>query len=655
VRDALAGRDENDWSPANVDPLVAIVNQVTPKDRGLAIDTLYEIGSVLCVNAARHALTQNAIDAPHMWRYAKSVLKRAMLRHDVVTFGWLAHGVEHVGRTSKGTTATVKSGYDGEMRETKIFGRRTQDYVRRACGRYLKMLGRHRPSWYAYAAAETIVHYTSEDEDDPSLGYGSYARCYFLHRVLYGSSKRYAFVARRMRFRIKGSKAANVPSGVREEAFPDLWDATPRAYVRLLSGAKLVVVHEFAIEAVRRAHMDAVREATHAEIVGFVGAPYPPTVDLGLEELRRRFNPNDPDWSLLTTLIADKRPNVRDLGLEWLGATARMWATDAARVMQFLSMGDATTREAVAGHVVPALRDATPEARRAIAAALLEALRGKETEEGAHAAHAQIAAALAAEIGAAVPLHELLVLLLDGSDAAKGVAARAIATKPGAAEAFGVDQLVAMSVHELVAIREAARGLLRQITPTLKRDPSTVYTLLECEWADTRTFAIDFFKSEVDVTSLPTEAIVGLCDSNRVDVQDLGKHLIERRMESLDPQDLIKKLSQHPHRNMRKWVSGLIVKHLKAGLIPLAGLEEFFRTVLLDTNPDRAMKHAIVGFLAERGLADERQAEIAGRLLGEFVRSKTKDDLERAIIALTKIKMAYPSVDASISVRGEGK
>src|SRR5262249_4685668 len=128
-----------------------------------------------------------------------------------------------------------------------------------------------------------------------------------------------------------------------------------------------------------------------------------------------------------------------------------------------------------------------------------------------------------------------------------------------------------------------------------------------------------------------------------------------RRMESLDPEDLIKKLSQHPHRNMKKWVSALIVKHLKAGLIPLAGLEEFFRTVLLDTNPDRAMKHAIVGFLAERGLVDEQEAEICAWLLGEFVRSKTKDDLERAIIALTKIKMAYPSIDATLTVEGAGK
>jgi hypothetical protein len=39
------------------------------------------------------------------------------------------------------------------------------------------------------------------------------------------------------------------------------------------------------------------------------------------------------------------------------------------------------------------------------------------------------------------------------------------------------------------------------------------------------------------------------------------------------------------------------------------------------------------------------------RLLGEFVRSKTKDDFDRAIGGLTRIKIAYPKLDSALSLR----
>lgn len=653
VRAELAQRDESDRRPASVAPLVDVVLKVPQKDRGLAVDTLYEIGSPLCVAAACETLIRDQIDAPHMWRYVKSVFKRSMLRHDVRTFGWLAHGIEIGMRLSKGTTATVKSGLDGEMRETRIFGRRTQAYMARAAWRYLRMLARHRPGWYAFSAAETLVHYTHDDEIDPKGLYGAYAQAYLLHRILWGASARYELVTRRMRFRLKPGQAVEPPPGVREEAFPDLWDLQPRLYLRLLGGAQLPVIHEFALAAVRRAHMDVVRGATHAEIVAMVGVPYPPTVELGLEELRRRFDPGAPDWDLVVSLVADARPFVRSLGLEWLGLTTRVWATDPARVLQLLAIDEATTRSAIAPHVLASLPAAGVEVRRALAAALMKVLRGPEPAEGAHDGHAQIAQALATEIAASTTLDDLMSLLANGSIPARTVAARALAEKEGAAAALGIPQLEAMAEHEIVALREAAHALLRTLLDALRRDPSPLYALLESNWEDTRRFATALLRSDIDTSALAPEALIGFCDSNRVDVQDLGKELVTRRMGQLDPQDLIKRLSQHPHRNMRRWAVDLTVAHLKEGFVPLASLEEFFRTVLLDVTPDRAAKHAIVAFLADCGVRDERQAEVAARLLGEFVRSKTRDDFERALGALARIKVTFPDVDAAVKLRQE--
>jgi hypothetical protein len=654
VRADLAARDETDGSRAAVEPLVDLVAAVPSKDRGLAIDTLYEIGSPACVRAARDALAREGdVGAPHVWRYAKSVYKRSLLRHDLTTFGWLAHRIEHKAGESQGVTATVKSGYDGESRTTRIFGRRTQAYVARSAWRYLRSLAHHRPGWYALAAAEALVHYTHDDEVEPRGAYGAYSRAYLLFRILWGKSKRYELAGRKLRFRLKSGASVIAPKDIREEAFPELWDARPQMYLRVLGAGQLPVVHEFALAAVRRAHMGVVRAASHGEILALVAAPYPPTVELGLQELRRRFDPENPDWELLTTIVRDARPAVREVGIEWLGLTTRVWATDAARIAALLAVDDATTRAAVTRHVLAALASAAPDARRSIAAAMLAVLRTPEPTEGAHDGHAQIARALAAEIAGLASLDELLALLGSGSPSAKAAAAHALAATSGAAEALGLTQLQAMAGHELAALRGAAQSLFLQVLEGLQRDPSPLYGLLESPWEDTRRFAAEQLRTSIDTRALTPEALVGLCDSNRVEVQDLGRELVIRRFQELDPQDLIKRLSQHPHRNMRSWAVELTAAHLKDGFVPLAGLEEFFRSVLLDVHPDRAAKHAVVAFLGERGLRDERQAEVVCRLLGEFVRSKTRDDSERALEALARIKLAFPSVEATITLREE--
>jgi len=654
VRASLATMDADSRAPQDVAALVTVVLAVSEKDRGLALDTLYELAGALGGAATHDVLVKDAIDRPHLWRYTKSIFKRSMLRHDLGMFGWLSHGIEHVGRKSKGSVATVKSGFDGEMRKTPIFGKKTQDYLRRASWRYMRALAMHRSSWYPHAAAEVLVQYSSADEDEPQGRYGAYSRCYLLHRILYGSSTRYEFVARRMRFRLKKAQGAKAVPGVREEAYAALWDREPRAYLRVLGGAQLPVAHEFALAAVRRAHMEVVRSASAGEVVAMLAAPYPPTVDLALEELRRRFDPKNPDWELLTRLIAEARPSVRDLGIEWIGLTAPAWATNASRVLQFLSVGDATARAAVVGHVLAALPRTDAVERRALAVALLAVLRTPEPTEGAYDGHAQIAQALADEVAELVSADELVALLTRGSIAAKGVAARALARRAGAAELLGLPQLLAMAAHEQVALREASHALFLQILPDLQRDPSPVYELLESEWHDTRAFAIVLLKDSIDTSSLSPDALIGICDSNRVDVQGLGRDLVVRHMKSLDPQELIKRLSQHPHRSMRAWAMELVQKHLRDGFVPLAGLEEFFRTILLDVSPDRKMKHAAVAFLTARGLLDERQAEVATRLLGEFVRSKTQDDFGRAISALTRLRLAYPGVASAVAVLGAG-
>src|SRR5262249_24382691 len=161
------------------------------------------------------------------------------------------------------------------------------------------MLAKYRPALYAQTAAEAILHYSPDDAQVPRGLYGQYAACYLLHRVLWGGGKRVVIHHGSMRFKFRGPAFVQVPPNAREEAVPELWDANPRAYLRLLAGARLPEVHDFAVRAVTQRHAQLLETATAKQIVGMLQAPYEPTVQLALAELERRFNPQQPDWELL--------------------------------------------------------------------------------------------------------------------------------------------------------------------------------------------------------------------------------------------------------------------------------------------------------------------------------------------------------------------
>ena len=128
----------------------------------------------------------------------------------------------------RGRRRSVKSGYDGAQRMTPIFRRKTQDHVRRLGWRYLRNLAAHDPTLYAPAAAEVLVAYTPEDAQEPEGLRGEFARCYLLHRVLWGGSDRFVFDDRRLTFRFRDAASTVPPPEVREEAHPDLWDLRAR-------------------------------------------------------------------------------------------------------------------------------------------------------------------------------------------------------------------------------------------------------------------------------------------------------------------------------------------------------------------------------------------------------------------------------------------
>ena len=646
---------------------------VDVKERGLALDTVYELAGLpasLQANArglaqtARGVVHASEIDKPNMWRYAKSVWKRAMLRHDFETFGFLTRRIEVRGRTAKPTLASLKSGYDGEVKKTRVFGKHTVTYVRRRAWRYLRRLARHQPEAYAVAAAWAIAPYVDGDDvlkgNSPATG-----RSYLLHRVLFGASQRYDFHGRTMRFvTVKGASGSGAKiaqvSDIREEAFAELWDLSPRAYVILLGHARHTLVQRFALEGILRSPT-ALHAATHAEVAALLESDDARIVDLGLQELRRRFDPKKPDLELVIELAGSAKDLIRNHGLVWLNETAAVWATDSAWILRFLAMPHPAARDAAARVVSASVRGLPSAQRGALAQALLAHLAHKESEEGAHSGYAEVLrTGLFQEAADATSIAQAIAML-EGSDSALSVGAAILANKAGALELLGATKVLGMATHEKAAVRAAAMTLLAKSLASLAKDPSALFGLIESDWDDVRTAAIAMLDT-IDLSPLGLDGLMGLADSTRIDVQKKACQVIEKALtdSAIDVHELLARVGQHPSPFMRAFAVELVTKRLKPGSIDgsadgrvdgrvgLDKLEMLFRAALFDVWPDRKVKRAVIAFLDERGQQDENQAQVAAHILGDFVRTQTQDDKERALMAIVHIALKFPNVKSPV-------
>ena len=540
VRNVLESVAAEGDSGAGASSLADSVRGQEEKYQGLALDTLYEIGTPVATGAVRLVLAELSFGRPYHWRYIKSIHKRAMLRHDFITFGQLSHAIEIRARSTAGTKAKLKSGYDGVERETPVFQHKTQDYLRRLGWRYVRNLAAYRPHAYPHAAAEALVPYTPEDAEEPSGLRGEFARCYLLHRILFGESDRFRLEDRRLVYFFRDSKSTRPAEAVREEAFPNLWDAEPMAYLRVLGAARLPEAQIFAYRAIAGPHRRVLEQAATEIVFRLLYAPYEPTVRLGLDELERRFNPVRPDLALIDQLLSEDLPRAKDLGRRWLRQTAPLWTRDQEWVLVYLGCPDSETASLAAELASPALGEG-PEMRQALAGRLLDLLRQPESSPGAHDVYARVAReALSVEMGALLSLSDLIAMVTEGTPPVQTLGGDLLGRRPDAIDHLGLEGLAALAEHEVASVRKAAHDLMRRDAERFRSDPAPLLLLVESRWDDTRQLAFEILRDRIGLERLGSDGLMGLLDSNRTDVQDVGRELAKRHMAELDPRVLMR-------------------------------------------------------------------------------------------------------------------
>jgi hypothetical protein len=247
-----------------------------------------------------------------------------------------------------------------------------------------------------------------------------------------------------------------------------------------------------------------------------------------------------------------------------------------------------------------------------------------------------------------------MALITSGSGAAKALAGDLLGRRPEALDDIGTEQVLALAQSSVSSVRAAARSLILGAVEDLKRDPELLFMLVESEWDDTRAFAFDLIRERIDINALGLEGVIGLCDSNRTDVQDFGKALVTRHIADesggLVVEEVLARLVQHPHPNMRVFALDLAVRYLRPGFVQLAKVESLCRAILFDLWPSLKAKRQVIDFLTARGLTDEGQAEIAARILSDYVHTKGVADFERVMEGLVRIALEHPTVASAVRV-----
>lgn len=649
----LAGEDAT--AAAAAAPELAKAALALPlKQRARAVDLLYEIATPRSLLAVRTLLLALPLEQPHVWRYVKSVLKRAMLRRDHEVTGLLIHRIERRAAETRGTVEELKSGKDGVSRPTPVFRTDTQRWVRRAVARHLRWIARAWPAEYPRAAAEVLVHYEPADARVPRGRYGEWAHCHLLNQLLWSGGKRLQLVSRSLRWRFRSPHVTSPPTGPnapREEPFPALWDQRPLAYLRLLAGSRLREVQAFAARAVIERHPTLMAEAGHDELAAMLRAPWEPTVKLAWAELDRRWDPAHPDWLLLEPILVDEGEQARAISLRWLASCAASWTSDTPRSLWLLTQARPDARELAADLLVAAVPGLPNPTRRALAAALVEVLRAAEPVEGAHAACARVAQALGPEVDALLDLNALLGLLEKGSLSAKTVAGPALGRRPGVLAELGLPRVLALAEHEVAAVRAGAHALLRAAVDALRSEPGPLFVLAESPWQDTRELALSLLEKHVDLATLGLDGIFALCDSNRVDVQAMGRELVLRHFRELEPRVVMERLAEHPHPGMRRFALEMIEDHLPQGAAALAAVSRFLVVVLLDVRPSRKLKKAALELLLLRGSLDAEQGRVALEVLERWVRTTIRADREQALAAVVRLRATWPALTGALKVR----
>lgn len=309
----------------------ALVTHLASDPNAFAVmELLYLIDDAIVRPAFLEQLAQAKLESPTFF-WLRHLFKAAEYRHDARVFGLFAARFEKVRANS--------SQYGRNI----AYGGATREYLRRRTWRTLRRLGRLGDAAFVPLATGVLLGFSDADAQTLREGYDAFASYRIFNHLLYTHSPRYELRPNTKAFRLRRGQRAGQPPPVREEAFPELWQARPEGLMQLVAESECTPVHEFAAKALL-ACPEFLASLDDDDVTLVVSRPYAASARLGFELATRRHAAGALSPRLLVALASSVHEPARKQALLWIDERRTELAADTAFLAQLVAARHAEAR-----------------------------------------------------------------------------------------------------------------------------------------------------------------------------------------------------------------------------------------------------------------------------------------------------------------------
>ncbi|MEZ4427762.1 MAG: hypothetical protein R3A51_08765 [Nannocystaceae bacterium] len=557
---------------------------------------------------------------PSAFRGMRHVFKAAEVRGDGEVFGLLAYRFARQNAMFSGKRSVLVSGRwvrtMVELRQPNssiAYSSQTRAFLRKRVWWTLSRLGElGDASGYVRMAVGVLLPFSDEDGGSPGSSrrwdyrvrasvtehWDTFSSYHAFNHILYANSHRYERPRDLKTWRCTGGfTPGDAAPGVREEAFPQLWDQVPVGLLHLVAESKCERVHQFAVQALR-ANVAYCDQLPTDVVIMMLRRPYPVTVRFAHELAVKRFDPVSPDLALVEAMADCALEEARADAHRWIDQDRRRYLGSHGFVASLITSVHADTRAFARRLLASASMissDAAAVIARVIAALVAMPRHGKSKAAGDQLAHETrvreacqtLQASFARElrsIGLEIvadllshplrPLQEfagelllahdvrprdlpedLLAAVMNARyDSVRGVGVRLFGELPDHTLMGRKALVVALVTSPLADVREAIRPVIQRLVGAYREFAGELASLLLVELLRTErveglhSYLLRLLKSELlpSLSHIGKDVVLRLLRASGSHAQELGGILLAR---NVDPDELtvseVAKLASH--------------------------------------------------------------------------------------------------------------
>jgi predicted DNA-binding WGR domain protein len=330
IRAALPSFLSNTIKTAQVSEILSALKLLVNDPSGETIDTLIDLYALALDNSALHQALWQLIPllkpVPNRFKAIRRLFKMAEFRQDAKVYGAITRLLDVTSpyfRSPKYSDYAMEPVFKRYLSVTKEYKKRTpafaysdrtRDYLRRRCWRTLRQLASLDLEQYVAHAVEILLAVNDTDaRPEQVIRYYDHAQRSYVSHTCDRYSHLFAFNhilnLNNPHLRLSGSgkywlrdTSVSEVADFRCEAYPELWDRSPQALLRLLTESYCDVVHTFAVRALK-CNQDFVRNIGSEATRRMLTMPYEATARFALEIAQRLLRSGFRNSELIAALL----------------------------------------------------------------------------------------------------------------------------------------------------------------------------------------------------------------------------------------------------------------------------------------------------------------------------------------------------------------